>query len=199
MAGVAISMIVSQLEKVTGVPVDGDSLVTEIYSFAANLESIHWPTTALAAGLLALLYLLQWRYPKAPGPLIVVIVGAVLRRGVLAGRRGHLVVGEVPAGLPTPTLPDVQWTDLGSLLLPAVGIAIVAYTDNVLTGRAFGARQDQPIDANAEFSALAGANIAAGFLQGFPVSSSGSRTALGDAMGSRSQLYSLASPSRWPG
>ena len=90
-----------------------------------------------------------------------------------------------------PAIPDVHWSDLAALLLPAVGIAIVGYTDNVLTGRAFGLRQGQRVDANAEFAALSAANIAAGLLQGFPVSSSGSRTALGDAMGSRSQLYSL--------
>ncbi len=191
MAGVAVIMIVSQLEKITGVPVDGDGFVPEITSFVGNLGAVHWPTVALAAGLLALLYLLRWWLPRAPGPLIVVIIGAVLVSVLSLQDAGITVVGAVPAGLPVPGLPDVQLGDLATLFLPAVGIAIVGYTDNVLTGRAFGARQDQPIDANAEFSALGGANIAAGFLQGFPVSSSGSRTALGDAVGSRSQLYSL--------
>lgn len=191
MAGVAVSMIVSQLEKVTGVPVDGTGVLPEALSFAGRLGSVHWPTLALAAGLLALLYLLRWRLPRVPGPLIVVIVGAVVVGLFSLTDVGIVVVGEVPTGLPLPTIPDVGWGDLYALLLPAFGIAIVGYTDNVLTGRAFGARQDQPLDANAEFSALAGANVAAGLLQGFPVSSSGSRTALGDAMGSRSQLYSL--------
>jgi sulfate permease, SulP family len=191
MAGVAVSMIASQLEKVTGIPVDGNGLVSEISSFARNLDDVHWPTVALSAGLLGLLYLLQWRFPRTPGPLVVVIVGAVLVSVFSLSDAGISVVGEVPAGLPVPAIPDVHWSDLAALLLPAVGIAIVGYTDNVLTGRAFGLRQGQRVDANAEFAALSAANIAAGLLQGFPVSSSGSRTALGEAMGSRSQLYSL--------
>ena len=68
---------------------------------------------------------------------------------------------------------------------------VVAYTDNVLTARAFAARNGYRIDANQELLALGGANLAAGFTRTFPVSSSGSRTVVGDALGSRSQLHSL--------
>ena len=78
-----------------------------------------------------------------------------------------------------------------ALLLPAVGIAIVAFSDNVLTARTFAARHDQRVDANAELRALGVCNAGSGLLHGFPVSSSGSRTALGDALGSRTQLYSV--------
>jgi sulfate permease, SulP family len=77
------------------------------------------------------------------------------------------------------------------LALPSLGVAVVAYSDNVLTARAFGVRRSQAVDANAELVALGMANLAVGFLRGFPVSSSGSRTAIGDAQGSRSQLHSL--------
>ena len=77
------------------------------------------------------------------------------------------------------------------LLLPAVGVTVVAYTDNTLEGRGFAARRRYRIDANQELFALAGANAAAGLVQGFPVSSSGSRTVIGDSLGSRSQLFSL--------
>src|SRR5262249_22301322 len=80
---------------------------------------------------------------------------------------------------------------LAGLLLPAVGVAIVGFSDNVLTARAFASRNRYPIDANAELRALGLANLAAGLLRGFPVSSTRSRTGIGDAMGSRSQLYSL--------
>ena len=73
----------------------------------------------------------------------------------------------------------------------AVGIALVGYSDNVLTGRAFAARRHEDIDAGQELFALGAINVAAGLTQGFPVSSSGSRAVLGDAMGSRTQAYSL--------
>ena len=77
------------------------------------------------------------------------------------------------------------------LLLPALGIAFVGYTDNVLTGRAFALRQGQSVDANQEWPALGAANVASALFHGFPVSCSASRTALGAAVGSRTQLYSL--------
>jgi MFS superfamily sulfate permease-like transporter len=103
--------------------------------------------------------------------------------------RGIAVVGEVPRGLPTPALPDLA--DLTDLLLPAVGLLVVGYTDTVLTARAFAARGGAPVDANQELLALGAANLGAGVLRGFPISSSGSRTALAVAAGGRTQVYSL--------
>jgi MFS superfamily sulfate permease-like transporter len=103
------------------------------------------------------------------------------------------VVGDVATGLPRPGIPDVSAADLVALLLPAVGVTVVAYTDNVLTARAFAVRNGYRIDANQELLALGAANVATGFAQTFPVSSSGSRTVIGEALGSRSQLFSLIS------
>jgi sulfate permease, SulP family len=100
-------------------------------------------------------------------------------------------VGAVPAGLPSPALPAITAADLADLLLPAIGGTIVAYSDNVLTGRAFAARKGDTLDADQEMLALGVANAASGFLHGFPVSSSGSRTVIGDAVGGSSQLSSL--------
>jgi len=191
MAGVAVIMMVSQFSKITGVPVEGDGFLPEVASFLSNLDQVHWPTLALAAGLLILLFLLQWLFPLAPGPLIVVVLGAVIVAVFSLQDQGVAVVGAVPVGLPVPQPPGVSRSDIADLLLPALGVAMVGYTDNVLTGRAFGARHGQRVDANQEWFALGGANIAAGLSQGFPVSSSGSRTALGDAVGSKTQLYSL--------
>jgi MFS superfamily sulfate permease-like transporter len=82
-------------------------------------------------------------------------------------------------------------SDLTALLVPALGVAIVGYSDNVLTARAFAARHGETVDGTAELLALGAANVAAGFVHGFPVSSSGSRTAIGDAQGTRTQLHSL--------
>ena len=81
--------------------------------------------------------------------------------------------------------------DFASLVIPACGIAIVAFSDNILTARTFAARRGEDLDANAELRALGLCNAATGVAQGFPVSSSGSRTALGDAAGGRTQLFSV--------
>jgi SulP family sulfate permease len=138
---------------------------------------------------LSALLLGQWRLPGLPTPLLAVLLatGAVVLFNLQ--RHGIVVVGSVPQGLPTPALPDLG--DLGQLLLPAVGVLVVGYTDTVLTARAFADRSGHPVDANQELLALGVANLGAGVLRGFPISSSGSRTALGVATGSRTQVYSL--------
>lgn len=191
MAGVAVMMIVGQLGKVTGVDVEGKSIVDELGSFVGGIDKVAIPTLALSAAVLTFLLVSSWRLPRAPVPLVGMLVAAAVVWAWGLQDSGIEVVGEIPRGLPVPRLPEISGSDLTSLLLPAVGVAIVAYNDNVLTGRAFAVRHRDRIDANTELLALAGANFSAGVMQGMPVSSSGSRTVIGDALGSRSQLYSL--------
>jgi sulfate permease, SulP family len=191
LAGVGVLVIVGQLGKVTGVQVEGDTVVSQLESFVRGLGTMHGPTVLLSSAVLVLLFVGTRVFPRAPVPLAVMLL-AVLATTVLDLREdGVQVVGEVATGLPRPGLPAVSAADLAALLLPAVGVMVVAYTDNVLTARAFAARNGYRIDANQELLALGGANLAAGFTRTFPVSSSGSRTVVGDALGSRSQLHSL--------
>jgi len=191
MAGIAAIMVASQFGKLTGVPVDGDSFVGQVKSFAGHLDEVHGPTLALATGVLAFLLVGSRQFPRAPVPLFGMLLAAATVAILDLEAHGVAVVGDIPAGLPTPSVPDVSGSDIASLLLPAVGVAIVAYSDNILTCRTFAARNGYAIDSNQEFLALGAANLASGVMQGFPVSSSGSRTAIGDSLGSRSQLYSL--------
>jgi SulP family sulfate permease len=173
------------------VPVDGESLVSDVGSFLSGLDRMHLPTLVMSAAVLAFLLFGAWLWPKAPVPL----VGMLLAAGVVAAfslqDRGIRVVGEIPAGLPTPGLPGLALEELTALLLPAVGVTIVAYSDNVITARAFAIRNGYHVDANQELLALGTANLSAGVLRGFPVSSSASRTVIADALGNKSQLYSL--------
>jgi MFS superfamily sulfate permease-like transporter len=182
-------MIVGQLEKLTGVPVDGDSVPAEIVSFLRGIGQAHLPTVLFATACLALLFAGQRYLPRVPTPLIVVLLATVVVALFDLQRYGLSVVGAVPPGLPTPALPD--FADLDDLLLPAVGILVVGYTDVVLTARAFADRSGRPVDANQELLALGVTNVGAGLLRGFPISCSGSRTALARAAGARSQVYSL--------
>ena len=191
MAGVAVIMIASQLGKVSGVPVDGDEFLDQMRSFFSGIGSVHWPTIALASAVLVVLLVLAWVTPRIPGPLIAILAAALVVSVFSLHHNGIKVIGEVPGGLPTPGFPGIPLADLTSLAIPAAGIAIVAFSDNVLTARTFAVRHGQDVDANAELRALGVCNVGAGLMHGFPVSSSGSRTALGDAVGSRTQLYSL--------
>ncbi|HET9139922.1 SulP family inorganic anion transporter [Actinophytocola sp.] len=191
MAGIAVIMIVSQLGKISRLAVHGDSVLDDLGSFASQIGQIHLPTAVLAAGVLAVLLVGARMFPRLPIPLFGVLLATAATAAFSLREHGIQVVGTVPAGIPVPALPAVSGADLVAMLLPALGVAIVGYNDNVLTGRAFANRQSERIDANAELLALGAANAAAGLLRGFPVSSSGSRTVIGDALGSRTQLHSL--------
>jgi high affinity sulfate transporter 1 len=191
MAGIAAIMVGSQLGKLTGIDVDADSFFGEIWFVATHLDEADGATVALAAAVLGLLLVGSHFLPRSPMPLAAMLLAAAAVAVFDLESRGIAVVGNIPAGLPTPSLPSVSGGDLEALLLPAVGVAIVAYSDNVLTGRTFASRNGYEIDSNQEFLALGASNLASGVMQGFPVSSSGSRTVIGDSLGSRTQLYSL--------
>jgi len=191
MAGVAIVMIVSQLGKFTGVDVDGESTVSQLKSFGRNIGDTNAATLVVASATLVFLLIAAKVSKRFPGPLFGVVLATVAVVVFSLDEHGVAMIGSIPSRLPTPRLPDVSVRDLVSLIFPALGITVVGYSDNMLTARAFAARHGQAINANQEWLALGGANIGAGLIRGFPVSSSGSRTAIGDSLGSKTQLHSL--------
>lgn len=191
LAGVAVLMIVGQLDALIGVELSGERTVELIVEFATNLGETHLPTLILGLGVLAALFGGTRLFPKAPVPLLAILGAAAAVALLDLGSNGVDLVGAIPAGLPTPQLPLIGWDDFSTLLLPAAGVTMVAFTDNALTGRAFATKGGYRIDSSQELLALGGANIAAGLAQGFPVSSSGSRTVIGMSLGAQSQLFSL--------
>ncbi|MGW6621936.1 SulP family inorganic anion transporter [Nocardia sp. NPDC055002] len=191
LAGTAGLMIVSQLGKVTGVPVEGTTVIEQLRSFVAGIGQWHPATAALAGSVLVgLLVMAKW-LPRAPGPLIAVLVATAVVAALPSHQLGVAVIGEVPAGLPTPAIPVFGMADVSALLLPAIGIAVVGFSDNALTGRAFAARHGTHVQANTELAALGATNVATALTHGFPVSCSGSRTSIADLLGARTQLYAL--------
>src|SRR6478672_2414932 len=194
LAGVAVLMVVSQIGKVTGVRVQGGSFLQEVAYAVTHLGEVHLPTLWLSLGVLAGLVVFHRWLPAWPGPLLAMLGATALVWLLgLAGRAGVAVVGPVPQGLPSLAVPNPADVDLRALVPAALGVAMVGYSDNVLTARAFSGRHGGRIDSNQEFLALGGANVGAGLLQGFPISSSGSRTVIADNMGARTQLHSLVS------
>lgn len=190
LVGIAVLMITSQFGKVTHLTIEGTNPITQTWSLLTQLSHVHVPTVVLALVVLVSLFVLRAWLPHWPGPLIVLLVaaGSVALFGLQS--YGLATIGTVPAGLPRPRLPSLD-VDLLALLPYALGIAVVGYSDNVLTARAFAVKRGETVDAGQELLALGASNVAAGMFQGFPVSSSGSRTVIGDAMGSRTQLHSL--------
>jgi len=189
MAGVALIMIGDQLQHVTGVPVTGQLFFAQVGSFARGLSHIQPTVLAVSLSVLGFLLLLRWRWPHLPGPLLAVLLATV---AVAAFRPGGVgVAGPVPARLPTLQLPVLHPQVLRELLLPAFTVLIVGFSDDVVTARSF-ARRGEEIVANRELLALGVANAASALVHGFPVSSSGTRTAIAITVGNKTRAYSLA-------
>jgi SulP family sulfate permease len=192
LTGVALIMMVDQLPRLTGVQTTGAEFFPQFWSFVRHLSDAHTATVVCSAAVLAFLFTVSRYVPAVPGPLLAVVLTTVAVVSFdLDERYDVKVIGEVPSGLPHLAWPDLS--ELPRLVLPALGVLIVAYTDFILTARAFSGRDDDGpgLDANQEFLALGAANLGSGVLHGFPVSSSASRTALASSAGARSQVYSL--------
>ncbi|MEL6788319.1 MAG: solute carrier family 26 protein [Cyanobacteria bacterium J06607_15] len=191
MAGIALIMIGGQIGKIAKIEIEANMFFGQINEFVSKFSFAHTPTLILGIAVLIFLFAFQRRFPNAPIPLIAVLLSTAVVAIFDLSDRGVAIVGEIPAGLPQFALPRISVRDMTSLVAAAVGISVVGYSDNVLTARAFANRNNYKIDANQELLALGMANFANGLMQGFPVSSSGSRTVIGDSLGSKSQLYSL--------
>jgi MFS superfamily sulfate permease-like transporter len=120
-----------------------------------------------------------------------VVVSILAANAFNLADHGVSLVGPLPQGFPPLTLPSVALSDMALLVAGAVGIAVVSPTDTISTASAFAARAGQEVDGDREMIGIGAANIAAGFFQGFPVSTSGSRTAVAEQAGARSQVTGL--------
>jgi high affinity sulfate transporter 1 len=190
MNGLALTILVGQLPKLFGFSVDADGFIDELRGFVQGLVDGDTLPAALAVGVagLAVILVLNKVAPKIPG-VLVAVVGAIIASVVFSlGDEGVSLVGTLPQGFPPFTIPGVAWRDLGLLVAGALGITLVSLTDTISTSSAFAARTGQEVDANQEMIGIGTANLAAGLFQGFPVSTSGSRTAVAEQAGAKSQL-----------
>ena len=188
MNGIALTIIVAQLPKLLGFSSAGDTALEGLRHLWTGIADGLTDPTALAVGggCLGLILALRRWAPRVPG-LLLGVVGAILVTRLL-DLTDLSVVGELPQGVPRPVLPRVDGGDLGSLVVGALGIAIVAFADTSVLSRTFAARGGYRVDENQELVALGVTNAAAGLFQGFSLSSSSSRTPVAEAAGARTQL-----------
>lgn len=192
MAGIAGLMVLSQTARGSGADVPDGSVLAQTWWLLQHPSAVHWPTLAVCLGTLLLLLAGAWAWPTGPVPLVGMLVATLAVALAGLSDDGVAVVGALPFALPSLGLPPVSLLGSWALLTTALAIAVVGFTDNVLTARAFGDRHGDRIDARRELLALGAANVAAGVVHGFPVSSSGSRTAIVDAVGGRSRWAGLS-------
>ncbi|MER5946480.1 sulfate permease [Streptomyces sp. NPDC001904] len=190
MNGLALTILVGQLPKLFGFSTDAHGIVGEIDAFIRALAAGKTVPAAVAVGVcgLALILLLQRLLPKVPAVLVMVVLAIAASVVLHLDEHGVRTVGRLPEGLPPFTVPHVGLDDLGPLFAGALGIALVSLADTISNASAFAARTGQEVRGNDEMLAIGAANVAVGLFQGFPLSTSGSRTAVAERAGARTQL-----------
>ncbi len=191
MAGMGLTIIVSQLPKVLGVSgVQGD-FFTRLFNLLGELGNINYYTLGLGISLLALLFVLNSRYKRLPNPLIVVIVSIIVMSITDLNSRGVEIVGDIPGGIPMPTVPDLAPGDMNILLPLALGLFLLSFVETTSIGKQLESKHAYQMDPDQELIALGAANMGSGLIQGFPVSASVSRSFLNDLAGAKTQMSSL--------
>ena len=189
---VALLVIISQVPRLLGFSIDSVSPLQDVAAIVEGVVAGEVQLLAMLFGVASLIVIvvLRWVRSPVPGVLVVVVVATAIT--AIFGLSGSLpVVGALPQGLPAPALGGLEWADVWSLALPAAGIALVAFTDSAVLSRALAARRGESVDGSQEMSGIGIANIAGGFLGGFPVSASSSRTPVAEQAGSRTQLTGI--------
>jgi high affinity sulfate transporter 1 len=191
MNGLAVTIIVGQLPKLFGFSTSADSFLKEVRVFFEGLDQTNSTTLLVGLAVLALLLVLPRITRRVPAVLVAVVAATVASALFALSSHGVSTVGALPQGVPSPSLPWTNAHDIGPLLLAAVGITLVSLTDTIATATSFAARRGDEVRPNQEMIGMGAANIAAGLFQGFAVSTSGSRTAVAEQSGARSQLSNL--------
>jgi high affinity sulfate transporter 1 len=190
MNGMAAVVLISQLPKLLGFSIESEGPLRDLWAIGQGIANgkANWAAAALGIGTFAVIRLSK-RFSRFPG-ILAAVVGATLITAWLRlpETAGVKVLGPVPQGLPDLAIPWLRTADIVPILAGGVAVAIVAFADTSILSRTFAARAGTRVDPNQEMVALGAANLAAGFFQGFPISSSSSRTPVAEAAGARTQL-----------
>ena len=190
--GIALVVIVGQIPKVLGFSIQAESLPDEIREIVLGVLNGETNRAALLMGIAALIVIVVPKLfaPKVPGVLIAV-VGSVILTAWLGLNQKLAVVGALPTGLPAPALGGLQFGDVTSLIIPAAGIALIAFADTGVLSRTFAARRGDSVDGNSEMAAIGISNVASGLFGGFSISASASRTPVAEDSGAKTQLVGV--------
>jgi high affinity sulfate transporter 1 len=191
MNGLAITIVVSQLPKLFGFSTEGDDFLEDLRAFFQGLDQTDAATLAMGVAVLVVLLGLPRLTTKVPAVLVAVVGATVVSALLGLSDEGVATVGVLPAGVPSPALPWTSASDIGPLLVAAVGITMVSLTDTIATAASFAARRGDEVEPDQQMIGMGAANLTAAFFQGFAVSTSGSRTAVADESGAKSQVTGL--------
>lgn len=190
MNGIALTVLISQLPKLFGFSIQADGPLRNLWAIATAVMDgkINWMTFMVGISTLAVILLLKGN-KRLPG-ILIAVVGATIVVGMLdlAARGGVSVLGPLPEGLPAFAIPWITTADIVPVLIGGCAVALVSFADTSVLSRVYAARTHTYVDPNQEMVGLGVSNLAAGFFQGFPISSSSSRTPVAEAAGAKTQL-----------
>jgi high affinity sulfate transporter 1 len=188
MNGIALTVLVSQLPKLFGFSIEGEGPLRKIWAIGKAILNgeANWTAFAVGAGTLAVILLLK-NNKRVPG-ILIAVVGATLAVSALDLGARVSVLGSLPQGLPAFTIPDIRYDDIIPVIIGGLAVALVSFADTSVLSRVYAARTGTQVDPNQEMVGLGAANLAAGFFQGFPISSSSSRTPVAESAGARTQF-----------
>ena len=189
--GSGIIIVISQLEALFGLDIETSLYTTDIGAVVRNLGDADGLTTVIGLSTVALVLALRKFVPKIPAPLVAVVLGIVAVVIFDLDEEGVAIVGNIDSGVPVPGVPNVTFDQFTQLLLPALGIALLAYPDSFLTARSLASTGGYTLDADQEFLAVGASNLASGVLQGIPVNGSQSRSFVQRDAGGKSNLVGL--------
>jgi high affinity sulfate transporter 1 len=189
MNGIAFTVLISQLPKLFAISIEDHGPLRDLLNLGGALAAgkANWPSFAVGAGSLVLILALK-RFEKVPGILIAVVLATLCVIAFDLDSLGVKVLGKIPQGLPSFALPWISDADLVKILLGGCAVALISFADTSVLSRTFAARFHTKVDPNQEMVGLGAANLAAGFFQGFPISSSSSRTPVAEAAGAKTQM-----------
>lgn len=190
MNGIALTVLISQLPKLFGFSIQADGPLRNLWAIATAVMDgkTNWITFMVGISTLAVILLLKGN-KRLPG-ILIAVVGATIVVGMLdlAARGGVSVLGPLPEGLPAFAIPWITTADIVPVLIGGCAVALVSFADTSVLSRVYAARTHTYVDPNQEMVGLGVSNLAAGFFQGFPISSSSSRTPVAEAAGAKTQL-----------
>jgi high affinity sulfate transporter 1 len=193
MNGIALTVLISQLPKLLGFSIESEGPLRDLWAIGGAILQGKANWIAFAVGLATLIVILLLKNNKQLPGVLIAVVGATFVVGMLdlGMRYGVKVLGPLPQGLPAFAIPWIGYSDLISVLAGGCAIALVSFADTSVLSRTYAARLGDQVDPNQEMVGLGAANLATGFFQGFPISSSSSRTPVAEAAGARTQLTSV--------
>ncbi len=193
-SGAGVLIAVNQLRHLLGMSFSSHSLMETVEGVVINLSNINWPTAILGVGAMILIVLLKKLNPKLPGALISMIVASAVVYALNLDEAGVIVIGELPSTLPP--LADLPLLDLGfisRLSTGALAVGAIGLVETTAISRSIATQTGQRLDSNQEFVGQGLANIASGFLSGYPCAGSFSRSAVNFKAGAQTAFSAIFS------